>query len=74
MTIHNQSLYIERNLQGRVAHLDGLRGFAGYLHVVQHIPVPSKERSHLQVQIAHHVAEGIGVMLSAARHLLLSCL
>ena len=74
LSAKDEGLEIKRGLQGAVDEANGLHGTSTQLFVGKHHAVPGKHGVALQVQVVHHVTEGIHVMLSAAAHLVLPTL
>ena len=70
----DKDFHVERGIQRTVADADGLHGFAAHRFVVKELPMPSEHRIALQLQVGHHVGEGVGLVLAAAAHLVLSLL
>ena len=72
MTSLSGYLYVERHVQCCVVQQALLNGLAVYLLIIHQRSLPRENRTHLQVQVGYHVGEGIGVMFSTTRYLLLS--
>ena len=66
------NLHVERGLECAVTHALCCHGQAAHSLVVKQLAMPSKHGIALQLQVGHHIAVGVYVMVTASCHLLLA--
>ena len=74
LAVVDEGLQVERFFERVVGNSDHLHRLAVYRLDVKHIAVPSKNGVALQVQVRHQVGIGVGIVLTAPAHLVLTIL